>query len=80
MCLLHPVFSVVKLLHAPVDPIPGRRPAPPPDPVVIKGEPQYELKAVLNSHLYSNSWSLGKVMDAKKTPGLTNETSVPCNS
>jgi hypothetical protein len=43
MCLLHPVFSVVKFLHVPVDPIPGRRPAPLPDPVVIEGEPQYEL-------------------------------------
>jgi len=52
MRLLHPVFSVVKLLRAPVDPIPGRRPAPPPDPVVVEGEPQYELEAVLDSRLY----------------------------
>jgi Chromo (CHRromatin Organisation MOdifier) domain len=52
MCLLHPVFSVVKLLRAPVDPIPRRHPAPLPDPVVVEGEPQYELEAVLNSCLY----------------------------
>jgi transposase InsO family protein len=49
---LHPVFPVVKLLTAPPDPIPGRRNSPPPDPILIDGEEEYEVEAVLNSRMF----------------------------
>jgi hypothetical protein len=49
---LHPVFPVVKLLTAPPDPIPGRRSSPPPDPVLIDREEEYEVEAVLNSRMF----------------------------
>jgi hypothetical protein len=49
MSHLHPVFPVVKLLTAPPDPIPGRRSSPPPDPVLIDGEEEYEVEVVINS-------------------------------
>jgi hypothetical protein len=48
---LHPVFPVVKLSPAPPDPIPGRRPAPPPDPELIDGEPEFEVEEILDSRL-----------------------------
>jgi hypothetical protein len=54
MSRIHPVFHVVKLLPAPNDPIPGRRPAPPPDPEVIDGETHYELDSVLDSRIFRN--------------------------
>lgn len=46
---LHPVFPVVKLERAEPDPITGRAPAPPPDPVVIDGNLEYEVEAILDS-------------------------------
>ena len=49
---LHPVFPVVKLLTAPPDPIPGRWSSPPPDPVLVDGEEEYEVEAVLNSRMF----------------------------
>jgi hypothetical protein len=49
MSHLHPVFPVVKLLTAPPDPIPGHRSSTPPDPVLIDGEEEYEVEAVINS-------------------------------
>jgi hypothetical protein len=49
---LHPVFNVVKLLRAPVDPIPGRRSEPPPDPEIIDGEPEYEVADILDSRRF----------------------------
>jgi hypothetical protein len=49
---LHPVFPVVKLLTAPPDPIPGHRSSPPPDPVLVDGEEEYEVEAVLNSRMF----------------------------
>jgi hypothetical protein len=49
---LHPVFPVVKLLTAPPDPIPGRRSHPPPDPVLVDGEEEYEVEAVINSRMF----------------------------
>jgi transposase InsO family protein len=52
MSRLHPVFPVVKLLTAPPDPIPGRRSSPPPDPVLIDGEEEYEVEAVINSRMF----------------------------
>jgi hypothetical protein len=52
MSRLHPVFPVVKLLTAPLDPIPRRRSSPPPDPVLIDGEEEYEVEAVINSCMF----------------------------
>ena len=52
MSHLHPVFPVVKLLTAPPDPIPGCRSSPPLDPVLIDGEEEYEVEAVLNSCMF----------------------------
>jgi len=46
---LYPVFNVVKLSAAPDDPIPGRKPRAPPPPVVIDGEPEWEVEEVLDS-------------------------------
>jgi hypothetical protein len=46
---LHPVFPVVKLSPALPDPIPGRRSAPPPPPMLVDGEEEYEVKAILDS-------------------------------
>jgi Chromo (CHRromatin Organisation MOdifier) domain len=52
MSRLHPVFPVVKLLTAPPDPIPGQRSRPPPDPVLVDGEEEYKVEAVINSRLF----------------------------
>jgi hypothetical protein len=49
---LHPVFPVIKLTPAPDDPIPGRRPHPPPPPVLIEGEPEWEVEEILNSRMF----------------------------
>jgi len=46
MSRLHPVFPVVKLLAAPPDPISRRRSHPPPDPVLVDGEEEYEVEVV----------------------------------
>jgi transposase InsO family protein len=48
---LHPVFSIVKLNPAPPDPFPGRRTVAPPDPVLIDGETEYDVEAILNSRV-----------------------------
>jgi hypothetical protein len=50
---LHPVFNVIKLLQAPKDPIPGRRPKPP-DPQIIDREPEYKVEAILDSRQFHN--------------------------
>jgi len=44
------VFNVVKLSAALEDPIPGRKPRPPPLPIVIDGELEWEVEEVLDSH------------------------------
>ena len=49
---LHPVFNVIKLTPAPVDPIPGQVSEPPPPPELIEGEPEYEVNYVLDSHFF----------------------------
>ena len=51
MSRLHPVFNVVKLTPAPVDPIPGRRSRTPPPPVVVGGEEEYVVEKILDSHM-----------------------------
>jgi hypothetical protein len=48
-CRLHPVFPVVKLSLAIPDPIPGRRPTPPPPTTLVDGEEDYEVEAILDS-------------------------------
>jgi hypothetical protein len=52
MSRLHPVFNVVKLTPAPPDPIPGRRPAPPPEPELVNGEEEYVVEQILNSRMF----------------------------
>ena len=52
MSRLHPIFPVVKLLTAPLDPIPGQQSRPPPDPVLVDGEEEYKVEAVINSRLF----------------------------
>jgi transposase InsO family protein len=51
---LHPVFPVVKLSPAMPDPIPGRRPAPPPPTTLVDGEEEYEVEAILDSRMHYN--------------------------
>jgi len=46
---LHPVFNVVKLTLAPDDPITGRNTEDHPLPVVIDGEPEWEVEEILDS-------------------------------
>jgi hypothetical protein len=53
-CRLHPVFPVVKLSPALPDPIPGRRPTPPPPTTLVDGEEEYEVEAILDSRMCYN--------------------------
>ena len=46
---LHPVFNVVKLSAAPDNPISGRKPRAPLPPIVVDGEPEWEVEEVLDS-------------------------------
>jgi len=43
------VFNVVKLSAALDNPIPGRKPRAPPPPIVVNGEPEWEVEEVLDS-------------------------------
>jgi hypothetical protein len=52
MSHLHPVLPVVKLLAAPPDPISGRWSRPPPDPILVDGEEEYEVEVVINSCMF----------------------------
>jgi len=52
MRLLYPVFNVVKLSVALEDPIPGRKPQAPPPPIVVDGEPEWEVEEILDSCWY----------------------------
>ena len=49
MSHLHPVFNVVKLTPAPIDPIEGRRIPPLPLPEIIEGEEEWIVKEILDS-------------------------------
>jgi hypothetical protein len=66
MSCLHPVFPVVKLMPAPVDPIPGRRSDPPLDPVLVDREEHYEVEAILDSQVFQRQlqylvqWTCGE--------------------
>ena len=51
MSRLHPVFNVVKLTPAPVDPIKGCHPCPPPLPEIIDGEEEWVVEKVFNSKM-----------------------------
>ena len=46
---IHPVFHVSKLMLAPKAPIPGRRPQPPPPPVAVGDELEYEVDKIIDS-------------------------------
>lgn len=48
---LHNVFPVVKLTPALPDPIPGRRPPPPPTPILVEGIEEHVVEDILNSRL-----------------------------
>jgi hypothetical protein len=39
-------------MPAPVDPIPGWRSDPPPDPVLVDGEEHYKVEAILDSQVF----------------------------
>ena len=47
----HPVFNIDLLSKVQPDRIPGRRPKEPP-PVVIEGEPYYEIEEIIDSNWY----------------------------
>jgi len=46
---LYPVFNVVKLTPAPDNPITGRKTEDHPPPIVIDGEPEWEVEEILDS-------------------------------
>jgi len=46
---LHPVFNIVKLTPAPDDPIPGRKLTDHLLPIIIDGEPEWEVEEILDS-------------------------------
>jgi len=56
MSRLHPVFNVVKLSLAPLDPIPGRRTSPPPLPEIVNGEEEWVVEEILDSRMVK--WKL----------------------
>lgn len=52
MSRLHPVFNVVKLTPAPEDPIPTRHSSPPPDPVIVDDQEEWEVEHILDSRIH----------------------------
>lgn len=55
MCCIHPIFHVIKLLHAPQDPIPRKHVQLPPDPELIDGVLEYEVEEIKDSQLSRNT-------------------------
>jgi len=51
MSRLHPIFNVVKLSLAPLDPIPGRWTSPPPLPEIVDGEEEWVVEEILDSRM-----------------------------
>jgi len=53
MSHLHPVFNVIKLTLAPIDPVAGRHAPPPPlPPELIDGKEEYVVEEILNSCMF----------------------------
>jgi len=53
MSRLHPVFNVIKLTLAPIDPIAGRHAPPPPPPLeLIDGKEEYVVEEIPNSCMF----------------------------
>jgi hypothetical protein len=48
---VHPVFHVSMLEPIRNDPLPGQLP-PPPEPIIVEGEPEYEVEDVLDSRIF----------------------------
>ena len=46
---LHPVFNVVKLSLAPLEPIPGCQTSPPPLLEIVDGEEEWVVEEILDS-------------------------------
>src|SRR5271156_2351574 len=55
MSCLHPVFNVVKLTPAPLDPIPGCHPIPPPPPEIIDREKEWIVEEILDSKVINRN-------------------------
>jgi hypothetical protein len=51
----HPVFHIDQLSPWKGNEVHGREP-PPPDPIVIDNDLEYEVEAILNSHKYRNQY------------------------
>ena len=61
MSRLHPVFNVIKLTLALEDPIPGRRPCPPPLLEIVNGEKEFIVEQILDSKIINQKlWYLIK--------------------
>jgi len=56
MSHLYPVFNVIKLTLAPIDPITGRHAPLPPPPELIDGNEEYVVEEILNSCMFR--WKL----------------------
>jgi hypothetical protein len=48
---IHPVFHISLLDHVHQDPLLGQV-IPAPEPVIVEGEPEYEVEEVLNSQIF----------------------------
>jgi hypothetical protein len=48
---IYPIFQVLLLEPVHNDPLPGQV-TPAPEPVIVKGKPEYEVKEVLDSHTF----------------------------
>ena len=51
---LHPVFPIVKLTLVAPDPIPGHTSEPPPPPLLVEGNEEYEVEEILDSQMRYN--------------------------